>query len=226
MSKFYKKWYTFWAKDQSLTILLFTLIVTVFFIYPLAEYSKPLLNAAFIFLALNFITGIYAITKNKTHRYLGILFTIILMAAGIFSISERTGNGRIIELILLIIFFSLLALIILIRVFADGRVNVHRVQGAIVVYILFGLIFGFIYMLIAIVLPDSFIINERLYTEQHHYEFKYLYYSFITLCTIGYGDITPVSQIAQSIAMLEAITGILFPAVLIARLLSLPHTEN
>jgi voltage-gated potassium channel Kch len=51
--------------------------------------------------------------------------------------------------------------------------------------------------------------------------FNALYFSFVTLTTIGYGDISPIAPIARMLAMLEAVTGILFPAVLIARLVSM-----
>ena len=55
---------------------------------------------------------------------------------------------------------------------------------------------------------------------------NWIYFSFVTLTTVGYGDITPVARAARSIAMLEALTGQLYPAIIIARLVSLPDTSR
>jgi hypothetical protein len=110
-------------------------------------------------------------------------------------------------------------------VFANDEVNYHRIQGAIAVYIIFGMIFSFIYLLIYNLNHDAFMISERLSQVDTKSDYNFLYFSFVTLCTLGYGDISPVSHTAQSFAILEALLGILFPAILIARLMSLTKSK-
>jgi Ion channel. len=93
----------------------------------------------------------------------------------------------------------------------------HRVQGAVAVYLLFGLIWAFAYDFVILHAPQAFHADEL--TVQHGpLTPTLIYFSFTTLTTVGYGDITPIHPIARSLAMLEAFVGQLFPAILIARL--------
>jgi voltage-gated potassium channel Kch len=105
-------------------------------------------------------------------------------------------------------------------VFASGRVTFHRVQGAVVLYLNFALFFAVLYRLIEILSPDAF---HRAVpgSEDHGVWAEMLYFSFTTLTTAGYGDITPVQPLARSLANLESVVGQLYPATLVARLVSL-----
>jgi hypothetical protein len=105
-------------------------------------------------------------------------------------------------------------------VFGSGRVTFHRVQGAVVLYLNFGLMFFIIYRLLDDLLPHAF--SGLPPTGQ---EFgsgaALLYFSFSTLTTLGFGDILPLHPLARNVANLEAIIGQLYPATLLARLVSL-----
>ena len=89
--------------------------------------------------------------------------------------------------------------------------------GAIVLYLLIGLIWAVIYSAISLHVPNAFAgsvgVNAGLS--------DWVYFSFVTLTTVGYGDITPVAQGARALATLEAFIGQLYPAIIIARLVSL-----
>jgi len=110
---------------------------------------------------------------------------------------------------------ALLAFIVLFRVFAGGRVNEHRILGAVSGYLLLGLTWATIYGLVEAVYPGAFVRNVASGDRR-----DWIYYSFVTLTTTGYGDITPVHPVARTLAILEALVGQLYPAILIARLVS------
>jgi Ion channel len=88
-------------------------------------------------------------------------------------------------------------------------------------YLLLGLLWALAYWLVAEVNPGAFVFNTSSRIDASIEGFNGLYFSFITLSTVGYGDITPVSHVARMLAAMEALTGLLYVAVLIARLVAL-----
>jgi Ion channel len=101
------------------------------------------------------------------------------------------------------------------------RVNPEVLCAGIATYLLLGLLWTFAYVIVEEMAPGSFAFNVPADAAQPTPPFTMFYFSFITLTTVGYGDITPVKHIARTLAMLEAMTGTLFVGVLIARLVSL-----
>lgn len=209
-----------------MSVLLILLVITVFGVFPLAAGKTWIFGLLVCFIGLNFMVGVYSISRKPWHRACGIVLTVAFLIIGLTSVEQRFHNGNIAALVMAMSYFMLLAVIIVYRIFSSGTVNFHRIQGAIAVYILFAIVFAFAYMLIYTINPDSFQFSDRLTTATYRIDFRFIYFSFVTLCTLGYGDISPVSEIAQSVTVIEAIFGILFPAILITRLLSLPMTQR
>jgi Ion channel len=105
-------------------------------------------------------------------------------------------------------------------VFAAGRVSVHRIQGAVILYLNFALFFFVLYRLLDTLTSHAFSGLPPPGTENGTGS-ALLYFSFTTLTTAGYGDITPVHPLARNLANLESVVGQLYPATLLARLVSL-----
>jgi hypothetical protein len=101
------------------------------------------------------------------------------------------------------------------------KVNSEVVCGALSVYLLLGLIWGITYRLVGRLTPDAFNFSVPNTASHSMNPFEAIYFSYTTLTTVGYGDITPVSKVARMLAITEALTGTLFMAVLVARLVSL-----
>ena len=101
------------------------------------------------------------------------------------------------------------------------RVDAEVLCAGISVYLILGLLWGLAYTLVAQVNPNAFSFSTPSGTAATMSGFTSIYFSFITLATLGYGDITPVTNVARMLAMLEAMTGTLFVGVMIARLVSL-----
>jgi voltage-gated potassium channel Kch len=110
-----------------------------------------------------------------------------------------------------------MAAVVLAQTFRAGPVNVHRIQGAVAAYLLLGLAWTLAYELVAFRAAGAFSGTGLGGAERP----DFIYFSFVTLTTVGYGDVTPVDPVARSLAVAEALTGQLYPAILLARLVSL-----
>jgi len=124
-------------------------------------------------------------------------------------------------------FIAVLTWIVGIAVFSPGRITSHRIIGAVAIYIQIALIFALSYLALLTVQPSAF---SPLITltgptgdvlRGAHGGSQMVYFSLSTLTTTGYGDIVPVHPVARSLANLEALIGQLFPATLLARLVTL-----
>lgn len=104
-------------------------------------------------------------------------------------------------------------------VFGPGHVNYHRVIGAILLYLTIGLTFVPLYTFVGLLAPDAF--TGLTISDDPSLASHLIYFSFVTLTTIGYGDIVPVHPLARSLCNLEGIIGQLYPATLLARLVTL-----
>jgi hypothetical protein len=93
-------------------------------------------------------------------------------------------------------------------------------------FLMLGLVWTMAYWLVEQVSPGAFSFNTAASTKQTMQGFNAFYFSFVTLSTVGYGDITPISKVARMLAAMEAMTGLLYVAVLIARLVGLYSTRK
>jgi hypothetical protein len=112
---------------------------------------------------------------------------------------------------------AVLTALVLSKVVRPGMVTRHRIQGAIAAYLLLGLTWASAYEWIAAVDPAAFAGAMTAAPSGALWD----YYSLVTLTTMGYGDVTPVSPAARSLAVAEALTGQLYLAILVARLVAL-----
>ena len=169
-----------------------------------------------ILVVLILICGIAAISE---HRRLATLLGALAAAIVVARLIERaipTLDIAVWHDTMLLAALVLLATAVGINVFASRRAVLDRLFGAIGLYLLLGAIWATLYAVIANAIPDAF--AGQLTT--HATMFDWGYFSLVTLTTVGYGDITPVARIARSLAALEALIGQLYPAIIIARLVS------
>jgi hypothetical protein len=176
-----------------------------------------------------------------------ILFTIVLVS-GVLAIADRRRHvvvattlavaaltGRWIqylrpdvmppELFLIAgILFVLFVIINLLRfVLTASEVDKEVLCASISAYLLLGFLWTLAYWLVAELIPNAFAFNGA---DKSLEGFNGFYFSFITLSTVGYGDITPVAKVARMLAAMEAMTGLLYVATLIARLVAIQATPK
>ena len=121
---------------------------------------------------------------------------------------------------------QLLLTVVMIQVFIDvlrsRRVTVDVIFGSVAVYLLFGVVMAMAYQFGNSISPGSIIESVPAESTLAGPQFKqFLYFSFVTLTSVGYGDLTPISQYARSIAMFEGVVGQLYLAILVARLVGI-----
>lgn len=169
-----------------------------------------------LLLAVNLVAAIASAAHERWIRLLLLLGGAFLATRGIQGV---TGDRALLALSqVLWLLAALLATITTIRhALRAGPVNAERIFAALDAYLLAGLIFGVCYWVLDQTWPASFGPTSESPLPLPHA----VYFSFVTVATLGYGDIVPVSDLARGLAILEAVSGQLYLAVLVARLVSL-----
>lgn len=173
-----------------------------------------------VFFSLFLVSGVVAFSG---HRRLA----VVVAASGIAALAMRWARygptqgftGRL-EGWLSIGALLILTFLVLQHVFRDGPITADRVRGAILAYLLLGLVWAFAYELVELTYPGAVLMGGQTLKDANPTH-TFGYFSFVTLTTLGYGDIVPVHPIARSLAVAEALIGQLYPAILIGRLVSL-----
>ena len=176
-----------------------------------------------IFFTIILFTSIYAVSEKKSDALVAFSLALPKFATTWALSFLSYPLLTLLDSIFGIIFIGYIIVLILRHIFRQNDINLETIYGAIVVYILLGLLWVSFYFLAEFFHPQSFSFSVALTGEAR----KALYYfSFVTLTTLGYGDITPVSGPARSLAMLEAIVGQMYIAVLIARLVGIHISQS
>lgn len=213
-----------WEKEEGLSLLLGLLVLSLF-VAPLLKDAFPVLAAlgtALLFLL--FVVGAIVLAPTI---WIAIASSLLAGAAialevahELEGVSDTLGPWRIVATAAT---FALFTGVTLFRVFSPGAVTSHRLVGAIVAFLLVGLTFAYVFDGLQLLRPGSFHVPAALKTGAYS---PFLYYSFVTLSTVGYGDVTPVSSAARALSNVESLVGVLYPAVLIGRLLSREYAQE
>lgn len=214
-------WKSLWDTKSPLSYLLIFLLISVFGAYPFMGVSTFNNALCAIFFSSSFIAGVYSVTQKKSEQKIGIGLSALLLLGHFIAESFHDVNADILILALWMVYFLLLSFLLIDRIFSDDKVIFARFQGAIAVYIIFGIAFSFAYRILFLLDPTSIHFNHINTATTQVPAFEFLFFSFSTLTTLAYGEITPNTHLAQSLAIIEAVTGIMFTAILISRLVGL-----
>jgi hypothetical protein len=207
-------------RDPVLTALTALIAVMMFGVAPLQAagiIASPGPGPVFVFLVA---IGMLVISRSLL-PILAIGIAVALLVTSL--VLHHLGGYAILDVLLNAAGWLIIALAIVWvtarAVFGPGHVTYHRVIGAILLYLAVGLVFVALYAFVGVLAPHAFsglqaLDRVRLLSDM-------IYFSFVTLTTVGYGDIAPVHPIARSLCNLEAIFGQLYPATLLARLVTL-----
>jgi hypothetical protein len=214
----------FWTREHGLTNMLIMISVVNFVIVPLfgqLPFVRVLIN---VFWMLFLLAGIITMTRNERWRYVLVVIPaayVVLRVLLFFGTWKPLVNT---DIILAVCTFMILISLVFTRVFEAGPVTVHKIFGSIVVYLLIGNLFSIVFDFMYLELPGAFNINLT-DTDNYSLHSVFLYFSYTTLTTTGFGDILPVHPLARTLVSVEQIIGVLYPVILIGRLVSL-KAEN
>jgi predicted membrane channel-forming protein YqfA (hemolysin III family) len=172
-----------------------------------------------------FLTALLAIlrTTELSPRF-KLVFRGVAILIFVFGLSTSTSPepvrvpSQLLNSLLGLIFLFLSIQGVLKKLFRESRVTGDTLRGGISVYLMLGWFWVFIYQIIYLLEPGAF---SRPLTNS-----QLIYFSFTTLTTVGYGDILPVNQLAMIFSNLEAVVGQMYPAIIIARLVSLYESHD
>jgi hypothetical protein len=210
----------FQHEDRDLTALLIILAITIFVVTPLATTAWAGRELMSVMFALITIVGVAAVSDTPVGVWLTALVALVSIGLDYGARVDPSRALVTIDLAVRLAFTLLLGLVVTFRVFRSGNVSHHRIQGAIVVYLLTGLAWGYMYEIIAVIDTTAFQLAGG-HDEPMIRMGLFRYFSFVTVTSLGYGDILPVSPIARSLTTLEALFGQLYPAIVVARLVTL-----
>ena len=222
-------WQQRWA-DPALTVLALELAVAIFVVAPLGVLAPrsglvlPLLLTALV-LTPALLAAVLIASKNGTARA-AVLVAIALIVAGIVvGLHRPSVLVTYLHLIGVLIMGSALIWVVARAVFAPGRVTYHRIVGTLLLYLMIGATFAGLYGTLGLLVPHPF--RGMPPREDGPAVIAHvLYFSFTTLTSVGYGDVIPMHPLTRGLSNLEAVIGQLFPATLIARMVTLHLTAR
>ena len=209
-----------WQSQANLSVFLILLVVSVFILPLLSDRLKNIGFYTDLVLTLMMSAGV-AIAWGRRWLFAGGLAAILptfffrWLAYFVPSPSIILWAEACTLLAILMLGYLLLA-----QVFREGPINAMRVQGAVAAYLLLGVAYGHAYKISAYFNPTAITSTEGPMTSS----VDWIYFSFSTLSTLGYGDILPTSHASRMLAIGEALSGQLFLAILIARLVAMSIT--
>ena len=195
-------------------------LALLFLFLPFAEERKGGDLVVSILLCLVLISAVFAVGR----RGRSLIFPALLAFCGV---AGRWMNYFRPDLVPSAVFL-IAGLVLIIFVVANllrfvlraPQVDSEVLCASVSAYLLLGLAWTMAYWFVAEMTPNAFSFNTAAVAKESMEGFNAVYFSFVTLSTVGYGDITPISKVARMLAALEAMTGLLYVAVLIARLVS------
>jgi hypothetical protein len=210
--------------DSLLTALTGLLVVMLFVVAPVQALGIYLFQAFELVLAVIFVVGVFVMSGSRIAAA-AMLGGLAMATAGailrirspsLLDINLFAGSRAIMGVTL--------GWVVGRAVFAAGRITYHRVMGAVLLYLTVAVIFTALFAVVGTLVPKAF--AGLVVEDSPALASNLIYFSFATLTTTGYGDVFPVHPVARSLCNLEAIFGQLYPATLLARLVTLELVDR
>lgn len=199
---------------------LLLLVALLHFIYPMTLGGSTLSLIVYQLLySTMFVAGILVAGDSPRHLLITVSLAVLWLLLSISYALDPTNRWKILATYAALLPFQATITLVLLRyIFTARRVTQDVLLAAVTVYLLLAAMFVPIYGALELLQPGSFVDNvlgAPVFWQQ------FIYYSLITLTTAGYGDIVPVSGWARALASAEAVIGVLYLAILLARLVGL-----
>ena len=172
--------------------------------------------------ALTFVAAVYAVSDKRAQWITGLFLALPTAILNTwFTVHPGSSSLAVISLVSTLMFLSFTLITLLRAVLRAETVTRDTIYGALSVYLLMAFVWGIAYLLLETLQPGGLSMDIARHPNHKVDWFDCMFYSFVTLTSLGYGDMVPISPQCRSLSVLEAVSGIMYFAVLVARLVGL-----
>jgi hypothetical protein len=208
----------YWLSDISFINLLIMLVFMVFIMPILIESGTVSILFLNMFFLLLYFTGIFS-SKEKWVTYISVALFSAHLIMQFIRFDDTPNEFYLVERIVGLFNMSLFIFVNIKLLFRNEQRNVYKIIGALNVYLLFALTGAFAFEILNIHTGRSIAGKITIHHDDTDYA-TYVYYSLVSLTTVGYDDIYPDGMAARMLSVMLSAAGILYPAVVISRLIS------
>jgi Ion channel len=208
----------FWDNDKGFIWLLTFMVLLIVTSQLPAGLSADLLILRIIFFAFTIITIASSVLSTASKR-IGYVVALSVFLLGISLLKVRNPTLMWVYSIVLTSYMVFIFVLIVKQIFNGESITFRKIGGGIAAYLLLGHLWASLYVTVYLMNPSAFLAGGEPIDPGEALR-QLSYFSFITLTTTGYGDITAVGPLARALGIFEGLTGQLFPAVFIAKLVS------
>jgi len=200
-------------------LLLFLFLLFVFRPY---NYGTLYTEGWKTFLTLTLIVSIFNCNHSFKTKIAISLLAIPVLVLTWLNLAYKSTDSYVLASLLTAIFMFISAASIVKDVLMRPKVTLETLRGLICAYFIVAFLFGYVYFFLEYVSPNTMQINSHFVSinEHPHFFSDMLYFSFVTLLTIGYGDVVPVHEWGETTAVVEGIIGQFYIAILVARIVT------
>ncbi len=195
--------------------LLASLLGFLAFLAIITEYPQlggwRLISIAF---EVSLIVAIWSLVRKRTWFVVGMVLIVIGAMGVVAHFWTQALWTNVISLMVSFCFYLMTTLIAFQELFRPSPIDLNKIMGSVCIYLLAGLNWALLYYFEELLHPGAFAGLDTSSVEEMM--FNLIYYSYVTLSTLGYGDITPLAPIAKVLAVLEALFGQFYIAILVA----------
>jgi voltage-gated potassium channel len=199
--------------------LAFLALITI--VVPMVTLSQPGRIGLSLIFVLTLVFGAFATIQHRILIYFVVALTIATLAVNLISEFAPSHSSSALETTLRLACLSILVFMTVKQTLRPGPVTVYRVMGGIAGYLLIGFTWSFAYQLVMHWAPSAIHFASAVEDIPARQPTHLIYFSFVTLTTVGYGDAYPVHPVARSLVVAEALTGQLYLAILIGSLVGM-----
>jgi hypothetical protein len=214
-----------WHEGRLIWLLI--VLVGLMIAYPFFVHKPAVISVFNLFQTAALLLAIYAVCRKKK-EFIPVA-TVFSLFAGLSWLDIIYLKNPALVFVIIpgwAIFYGFAIIAVLSRVSRYRRITLDEVAGAVSAYILIGLFFSMLYLWLELLQPGSFHISAQTNPNSLVDYSDFVLFSFATLTTLGYGDITPLTHITQVVAVLESIIGVLYVAVLVGGLVGMLISEH
>ena len=201
-------------------------IVLLLFVAAMVDQFPGLLGHQIVqsFSVINIAIGIYGFKSESAFFRTGIGLVLVVIVILFLGVLMEELKLYYVHLFILLCFYVWSIWLAAKQVLLSGAIDANKIVGAICIYLLMGLIWALMYLFLAQAIPGAFNGLDQLVWYDNFANVAY--YSFVTLTTLGYGDISPVASVARFLVYMEAVVGVFYMAILVASLIGIGISDS